>query len=395
MYLLTILTILILISGFFENIYHQQKIKQIPIRIHVNGTRGKSTTVRLIASSLREAGYRVLAKTTGTSPRIILENGAEETINRRGAANIIEQKYFIQKAVQRKSEAVVLECMAVHPETQWVSEHQLIQSTIGVITNVREDHQDVYGPDLKEAASSLKLTIPQDGYLVTAERNFFSLFQQEGNKLKTECILVKSEETMNKRIKQSENFYFQDNVAIALKVSQLLGINKKIALQGILKTHPDPGALTIHRMGKRDKLLWFINAFAANDRESILLIFDKVMNQLLPKSIYHSPKIALINHRDDRITRTIQFDKMLSRDIYFDTIILVGPTSQLSQRKLIQFGYPAEKIHRIGRKETVVPRVVERLFRLIEKNGVVFGLGNTRGFGLELIKYVEENGEKV
>ena len=36
-----------------------------------------------------------------------------------------------------------------------------------------------------------------------------------------------------------------DNVAIALKVCELNGVNKKIALEGMLCTSPDPGATII------------------------------------------------------------------------------------------------------------------------------------------------------
>jgi hypothetical protein len=36
----------------------------IPVRIHVNGIRGKSSVTRLIAAALREAGIRTVAKTT-------------------------------------------------------------------------------------------------------------------------------------------------------------------------------------------------------------------------------------------------------------------------------------------------------------------------------------------
>ena len=40
---------------------HRRALRQIPIRIHVAGTRGKSTTTRLIAAGLRAGGRRVVA----------------------------------------------------------------------------------------------------------------------------------------------------------------------------------------------------------------------------------------------------------------------------------------------------------------------------------------------
>lgn len=393
MYILTVLTIFIFLLGFLENYQHRNNIKKIPIRIHVNGTRGKSTTVRLVAASLREAGYRVLAKTTGTAPRIILENGEEEEIKRRGPANIIEQKRFIQKAVRKKVNAVVIECMAVHPETQWVSEHRLIKSTIGIITNIREDHQDVYGPSLEDAARALKSTVPKDSYLITAEKRFFPLLEQQAKKFNTKTILVDPGKVLNKNNNGSENFYFKDNVTIALEVSKLLGIDPKIALRGIAKATPDPGALTIYRLQQDKKCLWIINAFAANDRESILLIWEKI-EQLLAKEAQNAIKIALVNHRDDRVTRTIQFDKILSQDIHLDKIILTGATSRLSRKKLIQFGYPAKDIL-IAKKEKIPSQIIELIFGLIKKTAIVYGLGNTRGMGIELMEYLKEKGERI
>ncbi|GAH01188.1 unnamed protein product, partial [marine sediment metagenome] len=49
------------------------------------------------------------------------------------------------EAAKRKVDVLVVECMAISPELQWVSEHKIVKSTIGVITNVREDHLEDVG----------------------------------------------------------------------------------------------------------------------------------------------------------------------------------------------------------------------------------------------------------
>jgi gamma-polyglutamate synthase len=390
---LTILIIIILLAGFCENLLHQKRIQKIPIRIHVNGTRGKSTTTRLIAAILREAGYKVLAKTTGTLPRTILENGEEITIQRKGAANIIEQKYFIKKAVKRNCNAIVLECMAVHPETQWVSEHRLIKSTIGVITNVREDHQDVYGPYLENAADALKMTVPENSYLVSAEQKYISTFQEQAKKLNSQYIQVNPDKINLKDISKSENFFFKDNVALALQVGKILNIDRKICLQGIIMANPDPGALSIYKIKKNGKEIWFINAFAANDKESILLIWEKI-KEILPSKINNSTKIAIVNHRDDRVSRTLQFDRILSQELTFNHVFLIGPNSQLSKRKLVHFGYPPAQITIVNKKENV-EQIIDNIIGQIKLNAAVYGIGNTKGFGLKIIDYLKENGEKI
>ncbi|MEM7033613.1 MAG: poly-gamma-glutamate synthase PgsB, partial [Chloroflexota bacterium] len=148
---------------------HEARIQQLQWRIHVNGIRGKSTVTRLIAGVLREGGYRTVAKTTGSAARIIHEDGNETAIQRQGAPTILEQVDIIQQHVPEGTEALVIECMAVNPLYQNVSQHQIVKGNITVITNVREDHQDVMGESLLEIADSLSNTIPHSGTLITAE----------------------------------------------------------------------------------------------------------------------------------------------------------------------------------------------------------------------------------
>src|SRR5512136_871056 len=118
--LLSGLTLLLLALGGAEVWVLRRRLKGIPIRIHVNGTRGKSSVVRLIAAALREAGIRTLAKTTGTLPTLIHPDGREEAIRRRGPSRIQEQIGFIKKAARMRVEAVVVECMALDPSLQFI-----------------------------------------------------------------------------------------------------------------------------------------------------------------------------------------------------------------------------------------------------------------------------------
>ena len=42
--------------GLLESYFHEKSLSNLPIRIHVNGARGKSSVTRLIAAGLREGG---------------------------------------------------------------------------------------------------------------------------------------------------------------------------------------------------------------------------------------------------------------------------------------------------------------------------------------------------
>src|SRR5947209_3006146 len=92
---------------------HRRNLRAVPVRIHVAGTRGKSTTTRLIAAGLRAGGRRVLAKVTGSEPRLILPDGSEEAWPRRGPASVREQTRLLARAAKLHADTVVVECMAI------------------------------------------------------------------------------------------------------------------------------------------------------------------------------------------------------------------------------------------------------------------------------------------
>ena len=82
------LTVVLFIFVFFiiylgvQQSYNKRRIMGYTLRVHVNGIRGKSTVTRLIAGVLREAGYRTVAKTTGSEAVTIDLDGNDIPIPR-------------------------------------------------------------------------------------------------------------------------------------------------------------------------------------------------------------------------------------------------------------------------------------------------------------------------
>src|SRR5699024_8099220 len=91
---------IILVAGIFEWQAHQKHVDSFPIRVNINGIRGKSTVTRLVTAIIQEAGYKTIGKTTGTSARMMFWNQTkEEPITRRAEGpNISEQKMVVKKA---------------------------------------------------------------------------------------------------------------------------------------------------------------------------------------------------------------------------------------------------------------------------------------------------------
>jgi poly-gamma-glutamate synthase PgsB/CapB len=167
---------LLLVLGAIEGIRHRRNLQRIPIRIHVNGTRGKSSVARLIAGGLRAGGIVTCAKTTGTEASVILPDGSEYPVYRPAGANIIEQVRIVDTAADLGAQALVVECMALQPLLQSLSELRLVRSTHGVITNVGADHLDVMGPGEGDIALALAGAIPAAAKLfTTSERHVETL----------------------------------------------------------------------------------------------------------------------------------------------------------------------------------------------------------------------------
>ena len=61
----------LIILGVFEKKKHLRQVEKIPMRINVNGIRGKSTITRMITAMLKYHGVKVIGKTTGSAARML------------------------------------------------------------------------------------------------------------------------------------------------------------------------------------------------------------------------------------------------------------------------------------------------------------------------------------
>lgn len=342
---LILLFIIVWIAGRREQVRHFKHINEIPIRIHVNGIRGKSTVTRLIGGALREADFPTLTKTTGKGARVIDSDGNERPIVRKGKPNIREQIDIMKIAVHEGIRALVIECMAVHPELQRVAERKMIQSTIGVITNVRTDHLDVMGPTLEDVARSLCNTIPRNGIVITAENNYLYVIEGQAKKVGARVIKVKPEEINDELIKSFSYLNFKENVAIALEVSRLLGIPDDVAIKGMLKANPDPGAMKIYHRTLNGSNFMFVNAFGVNDKDSTVTVYRELMN----RGYFDNKSVVGVFHaRGDRVTRTIEFGHAMVSEMDFKKIIICGKMTNLFMIKAVKALYSKENIINLG-----------------------------------------------
>ncbi len=333
--------------GVYTKLQHHKAMLQFEHRIHVNGIRGKSSVTRLIAAALREGGIKTAAKTTGSAARILVDHNTDTPVPRK-EADIAEQRRMLKfytgdlhrMYTGEDYKAVVFECMAINPIYQRYLEENIMLSTIGVITNVREDHVDVMGDTLPKIARSLANTIPKNGHLVTAETNpeLLAVLQQECDLRGTTLYAVGNARISDKHMAQFGHFEYKANVAIALKVAALAGVSRATAIKGMHRALPDPGAFTLKKVERKNKTVHWANLFAINDRESFVLTVESLHSKVGTKA----KKAVILNNRQDRPERVVQFLDICLNSINADYIFTFGDYEAQIQQELKK--YPGVKV---------------------------------------------------
>jgi poly-gamma-glutamate synthase PgsB/CapB len=349
---------------------HRRRLKRIPIRIHVAGTRGKSTVTRLVAAGLRAGGHRVVAKTTGTQPKLIRPDGSEVLIRRWGAASIREQSRFIRAAAREKADAIVVEAMAIEPEYLGALERFYIRATDLLITNLRPDHQEQLGDRPDAMASAIARALPSAGRVFATAEAATPLMIAETQRRRCELIVVDN---------AGEPDPEAANLMLASAVCRRYGIDHKIADAAMESAQKDIGAFTLQSVTIGGRPLRFANAFSCNDVES----FRQLWRRHQPAGM---PAAFLFNARADRPLRSRAFLSLLPL-MAPGAALYVTQGSRAFRRWALKAGFDPGRIHLLP--PAAAPQQLGRIAREVADGTVVWGTGNFLGAGAEIAAFVD------
>lgn len=370
--LVIILLIIILLFLGLEKMRAARDRAKLTHIVYVNGIRGKSSTTRLIYAGLCAGGYRVFCKTTGTIPMTIDPNSTVCRIRRHGRANINEQLKILHRAARAGTQILVIECMAVNPALQWVTQHRMLKADIGVITNVRIDHTAEMGETLEDICDSLSNTIPQNGILFTADKDFWPRIRENGEKLNCQVKLASPTGA-------EPEIDFPENVALALAVCQHLGVDSERALKGMLNYQRDPYALSIHWL-PNDGV--FVNGMSINDPQSTEMVLKRMVEKY---SWQNRELILIINSRSDRGYRARHMI-MVVQKLRPAKVWLLGASKATMKLAVHQVLPNAQVLCFQTPKKIPIDQLTEKT--------VAFAIGNLAGPGQDLIAQIRKEAKK-
>jgi len=375
--------------GLIENFIHKKSRGNIPIIIHVNGTRGKSTTTRMITYGLQNCGINAWGKTTGSEPRLIINNGKEINIKRRGLPKIKEQLSIIRRASKANVDILVLECMALSPEIQYLSGNRIVKPDYSIITNIYLDHEEIMGNNLKKVKEAIFLSVPNSVNLLIMRETFKELF--DSLEIPNKMNVFKGEMS-NEALELVNKFQypnFPDNIILSLNMAKIMDVNINDFKKGMLNAPSDPGISSLLALEFNDKEIIFGNAFAANDEKSTLKLWQKFFTKAK-----HSSAVAVLNLREDRQIRSkkmIQLYKnKLSESIC--RLYIIGSKDKNVISIIKDKKIATSFLGNLNSAEDILLKITNQEK---EKEIFIFGYGNYKGAGEVLIKFMGLKGEKI
>ncbi|MBQ0071514.1 MAG: hypothetical protein KBS81_06630 [Spirochaetales bacterium] len=361
MILTILLFVVLLILFLWENYQHQKNLKKVPVRILVNGTRGKTTVARLVCASLNAKGIRTLGRTTGSEAEIIYPDGHVEPFVRKRKATILEMKAIFRLANKEQVDALVIECMALTPENQRTMGRNLVRPTHVLITNSYIDHVAEMGPSLEETIYALSQSVGKDSKLYVTE-DYYG---------KTPCASLTVTKTPLPVTFDTPIKIHPSGYALSLALLKDFGVGVEDIEKGVKTILPDIG---LHEMFQGKNGAHLIPTFSVNDLHCMDLTVKDALSQ------YPGKRILLVyNNRQDREYRIQLMDQVIRRNReHIAGVIVIG-----DYRWKVKTWFRRLKV-------SVRSADTESLYREIEEKSdeyVYVGLGNIKGRGEGLLSY--------
>jgi poly-gamma-glutamate synthase PgsB/CapB len=381
------LLILLLCLAFFvlfliyERVSLECRLRRIPLRIAVTGTRGKSSVARILASILSEDGRSVLCKTTGSQAMVMLPDGSQRELPRRGIPSIIEQITTVKKASHLRVDCLVAEVMSIHPENHFVEAQQILKPHVTVVTNVRLDHTEAMGTDIDEVASVLAADITPGSTVFIPDQPCSTPITKAT--VGSGSVMVKVSRgdaapilDLTPDLARTE---FPENLDLVCSVARHLNIDHGTIVNGIKRARYDVGRLKVWSVSAADSAFtyYLVNAFAANDPESTFRVLARLL-ELLPAC---SGRVTgVLNVRADRFPRTLQWLEALRGGAlaHFCRLYVTGDRHSVIRKRL-----PEAQILEDRTPEKLMARITAG----IQDGAMIFGFGNVKGAGILLAEH--------
>ncbi len=368
-------------------------LRRVPKRVAVTGTRGKSETTRLVAAGLRASGARVLAKTTGSRPALILPDGSEREIERPGGASIREQVRLVALAAEIGADTLVAEMMSIGPEYLAAESRRILRPGILAITNVRLDHLDDMGRTPDAVARTIARAVPARAAVFLPEEEVRPVFEEAAARTGSTLHPVGPGEEGDAREgdRRPRLGKFEPNLRLAGAILDALGVGEGTARRGMADAAADFGALRAWRgrFGTVGRQAVCVSAFAANDPASSAVTLGRIGRSI---PFAGRPLVGLLSLREDRVDRTVQWVRAAGEGFFrdFAVCVLLGPTSRPALRRFRKVADGGARFFRFPGSDPGA--LMDRVFAAAKGEPVVVGLGNIVGWGERLVRYWSERG---
>lgn len=305
---------------------------QIPVSIGGWGTRGKSGTERLKAALFSSLTLKVVSKTTGCEATMIYARASGEQFEIPlfrpfDKASIWEQSDVLHFAKNVNADVFLWECMGLTPRYVRILRNWM-QDSFSTITNAYPDHEDILGPTGIDVANETSHFIGVNSLVFTSEQNMAPILEANAKQKNSNLIQVHWADGLQITEDIRALYPYQEhpaNIALVCKMAKHIGLSKDYVFKetsariipdiGVLQQFPRAPIGSIEQS--------FVNSMSANERLATL----ENWRRLTLYELNDCPKtqvIALINNRNDRVARSKVFANILSHDLRFDRIVVIG-----------------------------------------------------------------------